>query len=285
MSQVLPEWLKEDWIQPYLFVRKENRSSYPGSSHPINWFEHKKPIVLDPLSVESVNFAECIYSLESAAFEESAMPMPRWVFFDCAIMPGVITGFAIHRDKLNSEIKKKLKPDPSLEWVPVSLFIAIPTNMSGQWVAHNLSSLNSLLPREERLKGLGFLSKAFGLWYANIKNLCGMTQWGSPALKLHSHYGNLEVVTAYTPVHSYASTVTYRTWVDSRMWSRFFSKESSPAFQHYFKKAGFEVDPKESGSQKSFQAKIESGQGPFYLSEDEIRSNKLTDKLNVFVLS
>ncbi|MEZ4873543.1 MAG: hypothetical protein R2827_15140 [Bdellovibrionales bacterium] len=73
-----------------------------------------------------------------------------------------------------------------------------------------MSSINALVPKEDRLYGLGFLSKAFGLAYANIRTCCGMTQWNSPAIRLHSHYGVLEVLTAFTPAHTHAHTLTYR---------------------------------------------------------------------------
>ena len=67
------------------------------------------------------------------------------------------------------------------------------------------------LKKKHRYYGLGFLTKAFGLWYANIPVCCGVTQWTSPALKIHSHYGVIEVLTAYhsgsrSPPNSHLST-------------------------------------------------------------------------------
>ncbi len=280
---MLPQWLTDKRIRPYLFVRPENRTSQPGIAHPLNWFE-KKTLLLNPLKMRNALFAEAIYDLEAMLYTSSDMVMPRWVFYDCAIMPGITTGFAMHTDALSSTMRAKLSFHSDLEWVPISLFICIPTNRSGQWVAHNLCSVNGLLPNEEKLKGLGFLSKAYGLWYGNIKNLCGMTQWDSPALKLHSQYGNLEILTAYTPVHSYSATVTYRSWIDSRVWARFFSKKSAPEFKEFFDPAGFSIHPKNEESMKVFQRKIELKTGPYYLSSDEIAAKEVGSELEVYCL-
>lgn len=280
----LPDWLQREDIKPYIYVRSENLSGAPGSTHPIAWFKNHDYLVIEPTKLDSLSFGEAILNLEGNAFEESAMPMPRWVFYDCAIVPGIVSGFAIRREKLPESLFKYIKPDESLEWVPISCFIAIPTAMEGQWVAHNLTSANKFLGKEGRLRGLGYLSKAFGLWYMNIKKLCGVTQWGSPAVKLHSHYGNFEIVTTYTPIHTHANTFTYKSWVDSRKWKRFFTKEEAVEFASFYKEESFVIDPNSEDSMKDIQIRIESGQGPFFLSEDEIRVKGLTEPLSVYSL-
>src|SRR6185312_514387 len=209
---------KADWfvkgsadgdIRPYVYVRSDNKIQNPGSRHRLNWFP-LEPIYKNPLDIKELEFAEQIYFIEGQAFGPANMAMPRWVFYDCAIIPGFVAGFAMRTSKLPVAIKKVMRTSPDQEWTPLSLFIIIPTVAKGQWVAHNLCSINSMLPEADRLYGLGFLSKAFGLWYANVESCLGMTQWGSPALKLHTHYGHMQIVTAYTPVHSHAKTITYR---------------------------------------------------------------------------
>lgn len=282
--EFLPDWLSREDIKPYIYVRQENRSGYPGATHPIRWFKSKDYLVIDPTRLENLSFGEAVLSLEGNAFEESEMPTPRWVFYDCAIVPGFVSGFAIKREKLPETLFKYIQPAEDLEWVPISCFIAIPTAMEGQWVAHNLTSANKFLGKEGRLRGLGYLSKAFGLWYMNIKKLCGVTQWGSPAIKLHSHYGNFEIVTTYTPIHTHENTFTYKSWVDSRKWKRFFTKEEAVEFSAFYKEESFCIDPKSIDSMKGTQVRIESGQGPFFLSEDQIRQNDLMDKIKVYTI-
>jgi hypothetical protein len=131
---------------------------------------------------------------------------------------------------------------------------------------------------------LGFLTKSFGLWYSNVEILCGMFQWKSPAIKLHSHFGVFEILTAYTPVHTYPKTMTYRCIVDTKYWDSFFDKKEHSDLKSY-RPTGFNIDPDSIESMKSLQARIESGQGPFYLRPDEIREQKLKAPLHVWQLA
>lgn len=287
MSQnVLPEklsWLSSKDIKPYVFVRKDNRIAEPGKLHSnLNWFKHLDAIYKDPLRVDEVEFANRILFLESKAFDASGMAMDRWVFYDCAIMPGFVAGFAARTSALPASVKEKLQTDDSLEWTPLSLFIIIPTMAKEEWVAHNLCSANSILDKEERFWGLGFMSKAFGLWYANIETCIGMTQWTSPALKLHSHYGHFKILTAYTPVHTYAQTLTYRLDVDPSLWPGFLGEPVGYTFKEKFVPAGFSIQRDDVTSLKDFQQKIEEGKESYYLDAEEILSKPLNDELAVY---
>lgn len=296
------DWLSNPDIRPYVFVRPENQIAQPGSRHSLNWFPHK-PVIKDALDVTEIAFADRIYSLEERAFGPSNMAMPRWVFYDCAVMPGFVAGFAARPSALSPAVKKVLdpkkfpatgspiyksevlKPLESLEqmdWVPLSLFIIIPSMHKGEWIAHNLCSVNSLVEKADQFYGLGFLSKAFGLWYANVEQCSGMTQWGGPALKLHSHYGHLEVVGAYAPVHSHAKTVTYRVAVETQSWEKFFSKEEDFSFLEKYAPTADHVDPVDERSMLRLQERIENDEGPFYLSASEIAKKDLKEKLTLY---
>ena len=280
-------WLYSEDIRPYIYMRRENLFKDPGSRiSGCDWFTqnpfNNTPIYKDPLKMGDVGFADQILSLETKAFHHSAMPMPRWVFYDCGVMPGFVCGFAKKTSSLSAQYKSKIGViDDELEWTPISLFIIIPTVRSGEWVAHNLCTANALVEKHEKNYALGFLTKAFGLWYANVEILCGMTQWHSPAIKLHSHYGQFEILTSYTPVHSYARTLTYRSQVDFGYWPSFFDYDERQMGQGY-KYAGFEVDPNQDSSLKELQLKIEGGEGPFYLSPSEIRNQKPDSALKVY---
>lgn len=288
----IPEILsKADWyvegvrsgnVRPYVYVRRDNMISQPGSRHHLDWFP-VEPIYVDPLDLSSLDFTELIYYIEGHAFGPANMAMPRWVFYDCAVIPGFVAGFAMRTSALPEAIKKVLPPTKKeLEWTPLSLFIIIPTMAKGQWAAHNLCAINSMLPKESRLYGLGFLSKAFGLWYANVASCIGITQWGSPAIKLHTHYGHLEVLTAYTPVHSHAKTLTYRLDVDTECWNEFFTREPDLRFLEKYGPAGLSIDPKSEQSMISLHERIQQGQGPFYLSASDIASKNLTEELLMY---
>lgn len=274
-------WLGSAKLKPYVYVRAENRIPDPGKRFSIDWFT-SETIYKDPLCMDQVDFADQILRLESRAFAATNMPMPRWVFYDCAIMPGFVAGFAMHRSAAPVEIVNILQPKPDSEWLPISLFIIIPTMAPKEWVAHNLCSVNSLISPENQVYGLGFLTKAFGLWYANVEVLCGITQWASPAVRLHTHYGNFEVLTAYTPVHSYARTLTYRMVTDSKEWKRFFSKEQSPDFKVKYDYSGFDVDPKNDESLIAFQRRLEGKTARYYLDATQLRTQALDGVLKVY---
>lgn len=274
-------WLQNPDIRPYVYVRDENSISQPGKRHRLDWFS-KAPIFKNPLDLAELPFAEYIYHIENIAFGPSSMPMPRWVFYDCAVMPGFVCGFAYKKDKLPAALKSKLPDLGPIDYVPLSLFIIIPTMHKGEWVAHNLCSVNSFLDKDDQFYGLGFLSKAFGLWYANVEQCSGMTQWGSPALKLHSNYGHLEVVGAYAPVHSHAKTVTYRAQVNSSNWELFFTKEIDLEFLEQYENTGLEINPNDEKSMIEFHNKIQNNEGPFYLNASEILSKDLKAPLSIY---
>ena len=102
-------WLKDPNIRPYVFVRSENRIKDPGSLHKLKWFSDKEPVYINPMEMEQVGFGNQILQIESQAFGPSGMEMPRWVFFDCAVTPGFVAGFAIKTKALDPEVRKALK--------------------------------------------------------------------------------------------------------------------------------------------------------------------------------
>lgn len=278
------KWMRDENVRPYVFVRPENRIPRPGEVFSqLNWFPHEV-LYKNPLEMDQVRFADRILSLETKAFGPSGMAMPRWVFYDCAIVPGFVAGFAHRTSALPPAVRAALSPEEDDEWTPLSLFIIIPTmSRDGEWVAHNLCSVNSLLAKDDQFYGIGFLSKAFGLWYANVRTCCGMTQWTSPSVRLHSHYGDFEVLTAYTPVHSYARTLTYRVKVDVAHWMSFFTKvPGDDGFMDRYQPAGFSIDPTDEKSLIDFQRRLERKEGPYFLHGTETVVKSLTDPLTVY---
>lgn len=281
-GNLVPEWMKQGFIRPYVLTNREHKVRAPGTLYSFEWFD-KKPIVKDAFKVSELEFANQVMKLDSLAFGSTDMVTPRWVFYDCAVVPGLITGFAIERSRLPEALEKKMNPPVDLDWVPLSLFIVIPTIKPGYWAAHNLGSVNELLPKDQRFSGLGFLSKAFGLWYGNIKRLYGVTQWGKPALRLHANYGDLELVTAYTPVHTYAHTLTYKLGVDTNRWFDFFSDQpSQDTFLAEYSTTGLKIDPSSVESAKQIQSLLEEGRGPFFLNGYEVLTKDLNQPLEIY---
>ena len=288
LASINPLLLKAEWmhtgdIRPYVFVRPENKIESPGTRHKLDWFQFQ-PIYKNPLNLSELPFAEGIYNLEDKAFGKQGLAMPRWVFYDCAAMPGFVAGFAGRTSKIPRRILEQLNYPETEEWCPLSLFIAIPTAHKGEWVAWDLCSVNSLLPKEDQYYGLGFLSKAFGLWYANVNQCSGMTQWGSASLKLHSNYGHLEVIGAYAPLHTHAKTMTYRCEVNTDCWEKFFTKEPDLGFLEKCGPTSITVEPDNEQKMIELQNKIQSSEGPFYLSAGEIAKKGLKDSLTIYKL-
>lgn len=277
-------WMASDDIQPYVFVRPENSIARPGTLHMTDWFQNKQPVYKNPLSLDELPFAEGVYQIEWKSFGDKQMAIPRWAFYDCAAMPGFVAGFAGRTKTLSKNILNILGYSTDQEWCPLSLFIIIPTMHKGEWVAYDLCAINSVLPKEEQFYGMGFLTKAFGLWYANVEQCSGVTQWGSPSLKLHSSYGHLEMIGAYAPLHTHAKTMTYRCQVNTSCWERFFTKEEDFAFLEKHKVSPYAVDPQSETSMIEMQKRIQNNEGPFYLSASDISKNKLTDPFRIYQL-
>lgn len=277
------DWLKNPDIRPYVYVREENRIKEPGSAFNLDWFQGKPPVYINPMHMKEVNFGNQILQMESQAFGTKNMEMPRWVFFDCSVVPGFVAGFAIRSKSLDGRIRDRLLLEDNHEWTPLSLFIIIPTMGDGEWVAHNLCSINSLVNKEDRMYGLGFLSKAFGLWYANVKTCVGFTQWGNGAIRLHSYYGPFQILTSFTPLHSYPRTLTYRVETNPKMWPHFLTKTEITDFSKSYKLAGKEVDPENNDSLKSLQNDLEGKKGPYFLNSQEILSKPIGAPLDLYI--
>lgn len=283
MNQILGKsaWVQSQDIRPYVLMRPENHIDNPGAQHSLDWFP-EAPLDKNPLHLKELSFVEQIYDLEQKCFGPSNMATPRWVFYDCAFVPGFVAGFAHRTKTLPAHLKKVLNTKEDSEWTPLSLFVIIPTIHKGEWVAHNLCSINSLVQKDQQFYGIGFLSKAFGLWYANVHQCTGMTQWGSPAVKLHANYGHMEIIGAYAPTHTHAKTLTYRVEINTICWEQFFRRESDYGFLENYQATSIIIDPKDEKSMVQLQERIENNEGPFFLNAAEVAAKKIDDKLTIY---
>ena len=164
---------------------------------------------IDPLRLDNAAFCHQLQQLDGRTFGPEGMPMDRWVFFDCCFMPGAIFGFGREASTLSPHAREVLGvPDEYVGLVPYSMYIAIPMTNPGAWMGHNLASIAPLLP-EEKLQGLGTVTKALGLKWFGTETFYGATQWAPKALWVHQKFGPLAIHTAYTPAHSEVQTLTY----------------------------------------------------------------------------
>ena len=164
----------------------------------------------DPLRMSSEPFLTLLSRLDALSFGPEGMPMPRWLFFDGAEMPGAIVGLARRGAAISEAARRLFELDDGYEGlVPYAMYIAIPTVEEGTWFGHNLASIGPQLP-EEGLRGLGSLTKALALAALRCQQQVGATQWDSHALHVHIRLGPLALLTAWTPAHSEPWSLTYR---------------------------------------------------------------------------
>jgi hypothetical protein len=191
-------------LEPFIISYEKHLGQFEKLS---NNKEIKAELMIDPLKLESKEFIELIYKMDKLTFGGQGMGMPKWVMFDCAVMPGAVFGFAISKNKL-SKSDLEMFGDVKGEYIPVSMYIAIPMIEKGSWFGHNLSSLNNIV--SEKLSGLGLLTKYSAMKFLRITSLYGATQWESNALHIHLQIGDLVIKSAYTPIHSNALTLCYK---------------------------------------------------------------------------
>jgi hypothetical protein len=109
-----------------------------------------------------------------------------------------------------------------------------------------------------------------------------MTQWGSPAVKLHSSYGHMEIIGAYAPVHTHARTLTYRVEINTLCWEQFFSRENDYGFLENYEPTSTLIDPRNENSMVELQRRIEKDDGPFFLNAAEVAAKQIDDKLTIY---
>lgn len=161
---------------------------------------------IDPFQNKYYNFTEAMLMIDRYGFSEKDMVMARWVFYDCAMIPGIAVGYGVKNEDAPQAVKDFYKMD--LELYPLSMFILIPTLEAGTFFAHNLCSINQALPG--LYKGLAQYSKALGLSLMKAKYLMGPTQWNSDSLYVHMKFGEMEILSAATKLHGTPYTLTYK---------------------------------------------------------------------------
>ncbi|MEZ4225874.1 MAG: hypothetical protein R3B13_33310 [Polyangiaceae bacterium] len=241
-------------LHPFVVATRENRTQLDLSPFGM---EVRAENVFDPLHTSSAAFLELLRRLDALTFGPEGMPMPRWVFVDGAELPGGIAGFGCTVETATDTARKLLEPGPEYSGLlPLSMFIAIPTHEHGTWLGHNLASMAPQL-LGDGLAGLGGLTKAVGLKVYRANRQIGVTQWASRALHIHTRMGPLELLTAWTPAHSEAWSLTYRVELDLDALYHLArdprGKVMRPVPDHY-------VDSEDHDAMQSLQNRLESGE-------------------------
>jgi hypothetical protein len=253
-------------LEPYLVVAPWNRDLLDhepfGLTIPA---EH----IIDPTRTGSETFLRRLSVLDKLTFGPKGMPMPPWVFYNAAEVPGAIFGFAHRVETLDRPLARRLELAPGATGLmPLSMYIAIPTRAPDSWLGHNLASLNRVLP-ELSLHGLASITKAIALKAYRCRRQVGAVQWDSPALHVHTRFGPLDLLTAWTPAHTVPATLTYHWLVTDE---RLRSGLGDPQAELSRPPVEFEVAADDPAAMQSLQMQIESGE-PFVVPQRPSRSD------------
>lgn len=210
-------------------------------------------LCFDPTTVRSLSFIDGLHALDSATFGAVGMPMPRWVLFDCGELPGIVFGFARRAGALPPRARE-LYGAPPEAMVPLSMWIAIPCAEPGTWVGHNLASANTVL-EGEALPGLAKLTKALGLRVVRAKKQVGVTQWTSSSVGIHLSFGDLGLLSAWTPAHTFPETFSYCIDVDEGRLLGSLTQGYEPPNA----RVDQVINPEDAGALMELQAEIEAG--------------------------
>ncbi len=190
--------------RPYVVATPENLPRLDESPFGLTTEWH-----IDPTRLASATFLDLLQRLDALTFGPEGMPMAKWVFYNCAELPGFIYGFATPVEDLTASERELFGVPPGYAGpVPISMYVAIPMYEPGAWFGHNLASLNRTLP-DRGLHHLGTITKAVALKAFDAERFFGATQWESDALFIHTKFGPLELKTTFTPAHSLHETLTY----------------------------------------------------------------------------
>lgn len=213
--------------------------------------------VIDPTRVGAAGFLDRLVTLDRLTFGPEGMPMPKWLFYESAEVPGAIFGFGHPAQDLPPDLCGRLElPRGAVGLMPLSMYIAIPVRPGVSWFGHNLASLNRLLP-EMDLGGLASVTKAMALKAYRCRRQVGAVQWDSPGLHVHTRFGALELITAWTPAHSEPATLTYQIEVTDMHLRRGLGDPTAAITRPA---ADFELDAGDHDAMRRLQSRIEAGE-------------------------
>ncbi len=224
--------------------------------------------VFDPQRVAHGPFMQLVGRLDELTYGPLALNMPSWVFYDCAVVPGAIFGFARRAAALPPWARKTLRvPDDYEGLVPVSMFIAIPMAHRKAQLVFTLCSLNEVAPGAAP-EGLWRLTLAAGTAALAVDVMVGTVQWRSPQLGLYATLGPLKLLTAWTPAHDVRETATFYVQVDDEARGRLLRGDLVPSSE-----AERFVDADDLGALRALQSEVEEGVDVWVIGPAEIRGS------------
>ncbi|MCA9515784.1 MAG: hypothetical protein KC635_12630 [Myxococcales bacterium] len=233
--------------------------------------------VLDPQRVKNGAFLKLAERLDELTYGPLALRMPSWVFYDCALVPGAVFGYARRAAELAPWARKTLAvPDDYDGLVPLSMFVAIPMAHREARLVFTLASINQVAPGAAP-EGLWRLTLAAGTAALDASVMVVATQWRSSQLGLYANLGPLRILTAWTPAHDIWATLTFSVAADDAARERLLRGDLIPPWvvDRY-------LDADDTHAMRALQAEIEAGREVWIVGPPEIRGAEtrvpLTDR-------
>lgn len=213
---------------------------------------------VDPHRVAAEPFLLLLKRLDELVYGPAGMALPQWGFYDCAEVPGGIFGFAQPAERMSNDVRAALRVPPGESGlVPLSMLVAIPMLPDGAWNLFGLCSVDACdIAAAGSPSGLRVLTMAAGLAVLGATTAYGAAQWSSDELAVQARFAPLELLTAWTPAHSYPQTVTWRFQVTPEVLTRALDPSAAAAAvagaRHW-------VDCNDDAAQQALQARLEAG--------------------------
>ncbi|MCB9730357.1 MAG: hypothetical protein H6744_03495 [Deltaproteobacteria bacterium] len=266
-----------DTCEPYLIARPPVRSGL--DEQPLG-LDIPDANVFDPQRVAGSTFIQLVKHVDQLAYGPVGLSMPAWVFYDCAVMPGAVFGFARRAHQLESWSRRALAvPDDYRGLVPVSIFICIPTVARTAALVYTLCSVNQIAPGTAP-EGLWRLTLAAGTQAFRLTEMLATCQWRSPQLGLYAGLGPLRLETAWTPAHDNPATCTFRVTTDALARERLLRGDLlGPEGIHRY------IDADDTRAMRALQDDIEAGARVAVVGPAEIRGSDTRVPLQVSAAS
>jgi len=206
----------------------------------------------DPMRRASERWLGALERLDRLAYEQHDLTMPRWAFYDCAELPGLVCGLSMPAEDLPPELVQAIDAGPR---VPVSMAMAVPTVSPGHWLVHTLCSVGEVVDGALP-PGAGLVTAALATALVDAHRVTATAQWASSKLGAYARLAPLEVRSAYSPAHSVPATCTFRFEIDDARLAS--ALEQDPVGERMSSASGW-LDPSNETHLAAMQRAIEAG--------------------------
>ncbi|MCC6619938.1 MAG: hypothetical protein IT385_01705 [Deltaproteobacteria bacterium] len=235
--------------------------------------------LIDPQRVADGPFLHLVQALDRMTYGPVGLEMPSWVFYDCAVMPGALFGFARRASELAPWVRTSSKLPPHHDGlVPLSIIAAIPMAHRRAELVYTLCSINQVAPGAAP-DGLWRLTLAMGAAALGIRTMVATAQWRSAQLGLYAGLGPLRLQTAWTPAHDIAETATFTVDAGPEAQRRLLAGElpaPGVATRH--------LDADDREEMRALQGEIEAGTPVWIVGPPEVRGARTRIPLQVGAL-